>query len=88
VLQTRVVLPRAIGIGEEEANGDNVEFKNRRKCIIPMHIAKVNRDKTATCGSPYFRPRAATGLKPLAVSPRLVQESSHAEDHPASRTQP
>jgi hypothetical protein len=43
-------------LGEEKANRDNAEFKNRRNLRAIKDIPKVNRDKNACSTSPQFRP--------------------------------
>lgn len=41
--------------GEEKANRDTAEFKNRRNRLLQNDIAKANGDKNAFCASLYFR---------------------------------
>jgi len=61
--------------GEQKANRDNRKFKNRRKSMSLKEIPKVNRDKSATSASPYFRPRHGQSVTTSAVSAAVAAGS-------------
>ena len=58
--------------GEEKANRNSPEIRNRRNHLMPKDIAKVNRDKKATFASPDLRPT------PPAQRVEFIVEAEHA----------